>query len=220
MVKKWLKLFTEDIFAFSKKQRSFSLFVIIAIFFIMFEYGMSCPASTSVFISQFSTKSLPYVYLFIVPLNFVIVSLYNRIILLLGVYKTFILTLILISSIHLLCASFADTFPLLIFFQYAFRDIYILLLFKQLWSMIHATMDVSKAKYLYTLPFLVGSLGAIIGSLLPALLAISVGSLKLFYLTPFIYLFLYLAYKKAFSLGSFNCSSDYLLGIPVCQCVC
>lgn len=168
----------------------------------MFEYGMSCPVSTSVFISQFSTKSLPYVYLFIVPLNFVIVSLYNRIILSLGVYKTFILTLILISSIHLLCAVFADTFPLLIFFQYAFKDIYILLLFKQLWSMIHATMDVSKAKYLYTLPFLVGSLGAIIGSIVPALLAISVGSLKLFYLTPCVYLFLYLFYKKAFSLGN------------------
>lgn len=194
--------FRRDFQAYTKKQKLFSLFVLISIFLVMAEYGMSAPVSSSLFLSHFSAHSLPYVWLFTVPLNFLVVAGYNKLLPLYGPKKTFLFTLVVVSFIHFITAFFVADFPYLIFFQYAFRDIYILLLFKQIWSMIHATMDVSKAKYLYSLPFVVGSIGAIVGSLIPAYLAFSFGSSKLFFLTPFIYSLLYLFYKMALKRGN------------------
>jgi len=194
-----------DLKIFTREQKRFSLLVLPCIFLIMAEYGMSCPVSTSLFISHFSAKSLPYVYLFTVPLNLLIVSLYNRFIPKIGAKNSFTYTLAIVSIVHVLCGLYVDKIPYLIFFQFAFRDIYILLLFKQLWSMIHATCDVSKIKYLYSVPFFIGSFGAIVGSIIPSFLAISVGSASIFFFTPVIYLFIVSFYKKAFLLGN---SSD------------
>jgi AAA family ATP:ADP antiporter len=197
-----LSFFRSDLAVFTREQKRFSFYTLVCIFLVMAEYGMSAPVSSSLFLSYFSAYNLPYVWLFTVPLNFLIVAGYNQLLPVFGPKKTFTFTLILISTIHVLSACFVKTFPPLIFFQYAFRDIYILLLFKQIWSMIHATMNVSKAKYLYSLPFIVGSIGAIFGSRLPASFALFLGSSKLFFLTSLFYLFLYYFYKKALVYGN------------------
>lgn len=202
MFKRLFSFLKTDLAVFSKEQKRFSVYILICIFFIMAEYGMSAPVSSSLFLSYFSAYKLPHVWLFTVPLNFLIVAGYNQLLSLFGPKKTFIFTLIVISSMHFLLACFVENFTPLIFLQYAFRDIYILLLFKQIWSMIHATMDVSRVKYLYSIPFVVGSIGAIFGSIVPASLALFLGSSKLFFLTSIFYLLLYYFYKKAFLYGN------------------
>ena len=89
-------------------------------------------------------------------------------------------------------------YPELIFFQYAWKDIYILLMFKQLWSMIHSTIPAARAKYLYGCIYGMGTIGAISGSLIPGFLAVAFGSERILFLTAPVYLLLMFAYTMAF----------------------
>lgn len=187
----------EEVFSFSLKERFFIFSILPCIFLIMVEYGITSPASNSLFISNYSAHFFPYVWVFTVPLNFLVIYCYNRFLPNLGCYKTFFATCFLICFVNALCSLFLNQFPFLIFFQYAWKDIYILLMFKQLWSMIHSTIQVSKSKYFYTLPFAVGSIGAIIGSLIPGFFALSLGSSTLFLFTIPIYLLVFCGYIYA-----------------------
>ncbi len=103
-----------------------------------------------------------------------------------------------VIGIHLICASFLYLFPQFILFQFMMKDIYIVLMFKQLWSMIHSTIPASRAKYLYGCIFGVGTLGAITGSLIPSFFAVNIGSEQLFLCTLPLYLILYFSYSEAF----------------------
>ena len=51
-----------------------------------------------------------------------------------------------------------------------------MLMFQQLWSVIHSTISFGRAKYLYGLFFGMGALGAAIGSILPGYFAVKMGS--------------------------------------------
>jgi ATP/ADP translocase len=93
----------------------------------------------------------------------------------------------------------ATIFPSWILLQFAWKDIYILLMLKQVWSLIHSTILPGKAKFLYGLIYGVGTLGSIAGSLLPGLFAVKIGSERLFFFTLPLYVLLMYAYGKAFS---------------------
>ena len=76
------------------------------------------------------------------------------------------------------------------------KEVYILLMFQLLWSVIHANIKLSKAKYLYGIVFGVGGLGSVLGSSFPGFFAISYGSENLIFLTLPVYLLLIFAYLK------------------------
>src|SRR5690606_17799429 len=90
-----------------------------------------------------------------------------------------------------------STFPHLIFLQFAWKDLYVLLMLKQLWSMIHSTVSVKRAKYLYGFIYGTGTLGAISGSLVPTFLATAIGSEKILFLTIPVYAALLFFYSRA-----------------------
>lgn len=197
MFSKLISEIKKEIFAFSLKERLFILCIIPCIFFIMGEYSVTRPPSDSIFISNYGTAYFPYVWLATVPLNFLIVYLYNRFLPRLGCFRTFGISCFLIVFINVLNGMLLKSFPSIIFFQYAWKDIYILLIFKQLWSMIHSTIKVNQAKYLYGFLFAMGGVGATVCSLIPGFFALSLGSNHLFYFTLPFYLAIFFFYVSA-----------------------
>lgn len=72
-----------------------------------------------------------------------------------------------------------------------------MLMFQQLWSVIHSTISFGRAKYLYGFFFGVGALGATAGSILPGYFAVKMGSESLLVSTLPIYILLSFCYYFA-----------------------
>ena len=158
------------------------LFIICAMvcgFCIMGDYGIVRPISHSVFLSTYGSHSFPYVWLAIVPFNFLIIELYNRFLPKIGIHKMFYTILGSIVLINTGAALFMTKLPAFAFFFYIWKEIYVMLLFQQLWSVIHSTIKMDQAKYLYGLIFACGGLGGILGNSLPGYFAVKLGSANL-----------------------------------------
>ncbi len=182
----------------SQTEKLFVFFSMLCCFCISMEYAITRPAAQSIFLAVFSAETLPYVWLWTIPLNLAVVTAYNRLIPLWGPLRVMGLSVVMIVSIKLLTVVLLPVFPRMIFFLYCWKDIYILLMFKQLWSMIHSTISSSKAKVLYGLIFSGGTVGSLMGSGVPSLFAESLGSKHLFLLTLPVYAILFYAYLKSY----------------------
>ncbi len=184
----------EKIFSSNKK---FILFVMVCNFLISAEYSITRPASSGIFLTLFSANYFPSIWICTVPINFLIIYLYNQILPKLGCVRTFLLFAFVIISINTSAAFGITKLPIFCFLQFIWKDIYILLMFKQIWSMIHTTVDVKKARYLYGLLFGIGGLGSTIGGIAPSFFAITLGSQSLFFFTLPMYLAVFLFYFLA-----------------------
>ena len=194
-----LKIIKTELSSFSHKERVFVFLAMLCVFLIAGEYSITRPASNSIFISVFSTKFFPYVWLLTVPVNLFIISLYNRFLPKFGCRKVFFIAVAAIITVNSTTAILQSYYQQIILFQFIFKDIYILLMFKQLWSLIHCTISKEKAKYLYGAIFGMGGIGSIIGSFFPSFFAVQIGSLNLFYFTIPIYLLIFLLYSLAYN---------------------
>ncbi len=178
--------------------RAFVLFAMLAAFCISGEYAITRPASTGLFLTFFSADHLPTVWLATVPLNLLVVYLYNRFLPRFGPLKMLTTVVLIVIAINTSCAFLLSSFPWLIFLQFVCKDIYILLMFKQLWSLIHVSVEQKNAKFLYGLIYGVGTAGSILCSSIPSFSAVAIGSETLFLLTCPLYLMLLFAYRMAF----------------------
>jgi ATP/ADP translocase len=182
----------------TRTEKLFVFFSMCAAALICGEYAMTRPASNALFLTLFSIQAYPWVWLATVPLNLFAITLYNRFLPQIGPLRMLSAFALLTIFVNFLSALFYSSFPQLIFFQYAWKDIYVLLMLKQLWSMIHSTIAADRAKYLYGIIYGFGTLGAIGGSLIPSFFAVSFGSEKILFLTLPAYLLLIFAYTMAF----------------------
>lgn len=182
-IKEKIISFKNELLSFSAKERKFIFFAMLCGFFICCEYAIIRPISNSLFIHAFSAQAFPYVWLAVIPLNFLMVSLYNRFLPKWGSRKIFIVLIASILSSNTLFALYLGQFPKLAFLLYLWKEIYVLMLFQLLWSVIHATIQFNRAKYLYGIFFGFGGLGSIFGSAFPGFLAVSYGSENVIYLT-------------------------------------
>jgi ATP:ADP antiporter, AAA family len=180
---------------FSLKERWFVLFAMLSGFCITMDYSIVRPVSNSVFIQAFGAEVFPWAWLATIPLNFLIVSLYNRFLPSLGCFKMFLAILSCIATVNLVCAFYLQDVPFLSFLFYVWKEIYVMLLFQQVWSIIHTNIDKGRAKYLYGLLFAVGGTGGILGSLIPGFLAVKVGSASLLLFSLPIYVLLAIFYR-------------------------
>lgn len=191
-----LTKFFRSIHDFSKEERLFVLFSMLAGFCITGEYSITKPVSYSVFISTFTTSVFPYAWLLNVPFNFFLIWVYNRLIPSFGPLKMVMTTVILTIVINLISSVYITKWPVLCFFHFLWKDLYVLLMFQHLWSVIHATIPVSKAKYLYGILYSFGGLGSACGSLFPGFLALKTGSSSLLVMTAFFYIAFVLIFRK------------------------
>jgi ATP:ADP antiporter, AAA family len=176
----WKKI-KEELLQLTRTQKIFIICAMICGFCITSDYGIVRPVSNSIFLAAHGTDLFPYAWLAIVPLNFLVVALYNKYLSRLGVKRMFFTIIIVIASINTFCAIFMTTIPYVPFFFYVWKEIYVILLFQQLWSVIHSTIQMGQAKLLYGLIFACGGLGGIFGSAFPSYLAVSMGSPNLIY---------------------------------------
>ncbi len=183
--------------AFSSSQRLFILCAMLCGFLISAEYAIIRPVSNSVFLSTYGASFFPYAWMAAVPLNFAVVALYNKYLPHLGCFKMFVGIASLIGGMNLFCAFYLAEIPSLSFFFYVWKEVYIMLMFQQLWSVIHSAVSIDRAKYLYGILFASGGLGATAGSILPAFFAVKMGSESLLFASLPIYLLLLFVYRFA-----------------------
>ncbi|MFA6118912.1 MAG: Npt1/Npt2 family nucleotide transporter [Parachlamydiales bacterium] len=193
---------------FNKSQKIFIASLLFCVFFISCDYAIIRPASTSIFISNFTSKLFPYCWILGVPFNLLVVYLYNRFLPKIGCLKTFLIFVLSIIVINASTGIFVTRFPMLIFLQFLFKDAYILLAFKQAWSMIHSTINTQKAKFLYGFMFGVGGLGSVFGGLVSGYFAVDIKSSNLFLFSIPLYLIIFVFYKIALKNSNVN-ESDF-----------
>lgn len=179
------------------KEKFFLFCVMLSVFCINCEYGMTRPASNGLLLTYFSAEMIPWIWLATVPLNLLVIMLYNRFLGKVGPIKMLGLVAATTILINGVTPFLMLHFPAWILFQFAWKDIYILLMFKQVWSLIHSSSIAPKAKFWYGIIYSMGTLGAVFGSLVPSFLAVKLGSSQLLFLTLPMYLILFLSYRKA-----------------------
>lgn len=170
-----------EILKLSGAQKIFILCAMICSFCITSDYGIVRPVSHSMVLSTYGSQMFPYIWLAVIPLNLLVVELYNRFLARLGVLRMFFTIVITVLAVNAFCAIFMSKFSFLPFFFYIWKEIYVMLLFQQLWSVVHSTMHMSQAKYIYGILFAVGGVGGICGSSWPSLFAVSLGSPNLIF---------------------------------------
>ncbi|MDX8431797.1 MAG: Npt1/Npt2 family nucleotide transporter [Candidatus Algichlamydia australiensis] len=198
-----------ELLGYSVKERLFVLFAMLCGFFITAEYAVVKPISHSLFIATYGAKLFPLVWLIAIPVNFFVVSLYNRFVFKLGCFRTLLFSTIFSIFVFSFSALFLAKIVWLPFLLYIFKDIYIMLLFQQLWSVIHATFPQNRAKYLYGIFFGVGGIGAALASLIPGFLSVRYGSEKLLFIAPAFAVLLTICYGIALRMRGNFTPSDH-----------
>lgn len=181
-----------------RAERLFLLFSMIAGFGIAMEYSITRPALNSLFVTAYGPEAFPWVWMGTVPLNFLIIWLYNRYLPRLGPVSMMGCVIAGVVAINALSPLITPHFAPFLFLQFAWKEIYILLMYKQLWSMIHATISSARAQVLYGILYLMGSLGSLAGSFVPAFLAPLIGTARFFWISPFLYAVIGMAFLAAF----------------------
>lgn len=79
----------EELAKFTGNKLAFIICAMVCGFCIMCDYGIVRPVSHSIFLSTYGSNFFPYVWLAIVPFNFLIIELYNRFLPKIGIHKMF-----------------------------------------------------------------------------------------------------------------------------------
>ncbi len=159
--------------------RKFFLFAFFTGAFICMDYAIVRPICTSVFLKAFGSSWYPYVWLTTIPLNVLCVGLYNSMIVRLGCLRTFLCFTSVVVSTHTIASMYLQMYPWLSFFYYAWKEVYVMLMLHQLWSVVQATFSMREAKFFYGILFAGGGLGGIVGSVIPGIFAVQIGSEQL-----------------------------------------
>ncbi len=180
------------------KNRTFLFFILLAMaasFCITCDFAIVKPASSSIFIAHYSASKIPFAWLVLIPLNLAVVNVYNFLLMRIGCFPLLVSSVVFVFLLNTGMALFGTSLPVFPFLHYVLKDIYVLLMFQQLWSIIHVTVKMEEAKYLYGIIFGVGGIGAVLGSYITKTYAILYGSEHLLFISVPIYtLFLLIFY--------------------------
>lgn len=171
----------------SKKETFFLLNMMLCGFLLACEAAMTKSISTSFFVEAYDPSIFPYAWLCSLPLNLLVVIFYNQYIARLGPNRMMNVGLILTALFNSMCSFKIGENAILPFVLYVWKEVFVMFFFHSLWSVIHASVDMSRAKYLYGLFYGLGGLGSIAGGFLCHKLAQGLGSHQLLLLTVPLY---------------------------------
>lgn len=194
----------QELKSFCRKDKIFILFAMLCIFCIAIEYSITKPASISYFLAKFGAQNYPLAWIAMVPLNFLAVYAYNYFLPKFGPIRTWVSLTFFTIVVNSLSAFVIDYSPFICFLQFIWKDIYVLFMYKQVWSLVHTSVPYQRAKYLYGFIFAVGGIASILGGVFPGFFASKMGSKNLFLFTLPIYLLLFFFYLKALKNSKFD----------------
>ncbi len=197
MLKKCMNKIIGEYRIYTNEEKWFIFFMMICGYAISAEAAITRSVSTSFFIDAYGAENFPYAWLASFPLNFLVVAFYSKFIPRLGCEKMMGTVITFTVIFNLFCILFLKSIYCLPFFLYLWKDIFIMFMFHNLWSVIHSTIPIKRAKYLYGVFYGMGGLGAVTGSLIPGFLAVILGSAKLLVTTVPLYFITYLCYVAA-----------------------
>lgn len=177
-----------------KDQKKFILFCLGFSFLMTLDYSCLRPAMQSLFVTEFGAKLLPWVWLSSLPINFLIVALFNKAQNSFGSKKLSLLFPWLVLLLNLAFTGGAIWHKSFLFVFFVWKDLYILLMFQQLWSQIHASIGQSLGRKLYGAMYGLGALGSLCGASIPALLKLETH--QYLFCTLFIYPFIFLLQRQ------------------------
>ncbi|MBM3207255.1 MAG: hypothetical protein FJZ57_01425 [Chlamydiae bacterium] len=195
MISKYITQIRNSLSQFSAGEKMFIVAAMFCSYLISAEYAIVRPVSNSLFIASYGAKAFPWAWILSIPLNLFIVTLYNRYLGRLGCFSLFFIIASIVTGINALSSVLLSMHSVVPFLYYIWKDIYVMLMFQLLWSVIHTSTHLSRAKYLYGLLFGVGAVGGLTGSVIAGSFAVSVGSENLLLFTIPIYTLLIFAYK-------------------------
>lgn len=163
-------------------------------FLITCDYACLRPAAHALFITEFGAKMLPWAWFFSLPINFLIVASFNKIQAYFGSKRLHLTLPLCVMGINFILIMGLKWNPKMTFAFFLWKDLYILLLFQQLWSQIHASLGQTVGRKLYGLMYGIGAVGSLLGSSIPAVLKLNTESYL--FCTLFIYPFVW-GFQKA-----------------------
>ena len=197
MIRERLLSLKKEFSSFSRSEVVFILCAMLCGFFICADYSLVRPVSNAVFITAYGASYFAYAWLAMVPFSLLVIALYNRLLSKCSCLKLLFGIVCVIILGNTAAALFLRKGSVLPFLFYIWKDVYVLLLFQQLWAMIHATISLKRAHFLYGPLFSMGALGGIFGSLIPGFFAMKMGSEALLFFSAPICLLLVLFYSVA-----------------------
>lgn len=165
------------------KTRLFVLFAMLATFFSLALYAVARPVSNAFFIGAYGSDFFPFAWMGTVPLSYFVTYLYNKFLPKIGCLKFTIYFLVFLVFFDLFSIYAMEKIRFIPFIYYLWKEIYVMLLLQQIWSVIHSTIKMKNAKFLYGLIFAVGGLGGAFGSFLAKQGAVVHGSANLLFLS-------------------------------------
>jgi ATP:ADP antiporter, AAA family len=175
-------------------QKKFILMCIGFSFLITLDYSCLRPAAHALFITQFGAKALPWAWFCSLPINFLIVAGFNKIQAHFGSKKLNLIFPVLVMALNAIFTMSLKWHPKMSFAFFLWKDLYILLMFQQLWSQIHASIGQTLGRKLYGAMYGAGAFGSLLGSSIPAILKLSTE--RYLSCTLFIYPFIWMIQKQ------------------------
>lgn len=170
-------------------QKNFVWMCIGFSFLITCDYACLRPAAHALFITQFGAKMLPWAWFFSLPINFLIVAGFNKIQAYCGSKKLHLIFPLCVVAINVILTLGLKGNPKICFAFFLWKDLYILLMFQQLWSQIHASIGQGVGRKLYGLMYGAGAIGSLLGSSIPAMWTLNTDNYL--FCTLFIYPFVW-----------------------------
>jgi ATP:ADP antiporter, AAA family len=158
-----------------------TVFVGISAFFSLMSYSFIRPITDAMYIQKYGSQNLPYIWIATGIMIFVSVTLYNRCV---KGYK--ILDLVAYTSIISFILLLILWFGLLVkvnhieIILYIVKDIYIIFIIEQCWTLCSLIHDEGSAKKYYGFVLALSSIGSVLGDFTEASIVRSFGSLHTF----------------------------------------
>lgn len=184
---------------FSTLEISFLCFMSFCGFCLAAEAAITKSVSTSYFIERYSVTFFPYAWLLSMPINLILVAIYNKTIDRLGPVKILGTSIFITIALYLCCLFYLDESRSLPLILYISKEVLVMFMFHSLWSVLHASIHFDRAKYLYGIFFGFGGLGSIFGGWIVSSYA-QMGSANLLIFTIPLYLLTFFCYAKGCSL--------------------
>lgn len=173
------RLWNELILFYGRLDRAHKLFIFYTMLLSFFITGEACitkAVSISFFLNDHGANNQPLAWLCTIPAGLLTVWIYNHFLFRIGPLKMLWISTLIGSVVNMIAALFVADIPSISFALYVWKDLYIMLMFQQLWALIHATIDFGKAKLLYGVIFGVGGLGSVVASGILGSCAVAYGS--------------------------------------------